>query len=354
MKNATIIIGTLVVMAASLVVSSCGNSNAETDENAAEKKQAQPIAVKVTELQPAPYGKEFVVMGIAKAYEDIMLSPEEGGVVKEWKYAKGAYVPKNAVVVVLKDELLKAGYEAALAQFKMAELNYQKQKKVYEEQAISELQFKDAQYNYESAKAAMELAKARLERTRLRAPVAGYLDQRMADPGEMAPPGVPLARIVDASRLRVQGEVPEHYAPEVRLGTPVRLVFDALPGDTISGRISYVGASVSSSNRALPVEVIIPNPSKKIKPEMVGKMIVRISGTRKALLVPQHVLQQVDTDRLVVYVEENGVARERRVTTGSRNGNTVEILSGLRPGDRVIVQGYQDLVDGQPVEVVQY
>ncbi|NOY06418.1 MAG: efflux RND transporter periplasmic adaptor subunit, partial [Chlorobi bacterium] len=80
---------------------------------------------------------------------------------------------------------------------------------------------------------------------------------------------------------------------------------------------------------------------------------ISISGKRKALLVPQHVLQQIDTDRLVVYVEEDGVARERRVTTGSRNGNTVEILSGLRPGDRVIVQGYQDLVDGQPVEVVQ-
>ncbi len=354
MKNAAIIFGILAVMVAGLVLSSCGNSNAETDTNTGVKKQAQPIAVKVMELQPAPYGKEFVVMGIAKAYEDIMLSPEEGGVVKEWKYPKGAYVPKNAVVVVLKDEVLKAGYEAALAQFKLAEMNYRKQKKVYEEQAVSELQFKNAQYNYESAKAAMELAEARLERTRLRAPVAGYLDQRMADPGEMAPPGVPLARIVDASRLRIQGEVPEHYAPEVRLGTPVRVVFDALPGDTISGRISYMGASVSSSNRALPVEVVVGNPGNKIKPEMVGKMYISISGTREALLVPQQVLQQVDTDRLVVYVEEDGVARERRVTTGSRNGNMVEILSGLQAGDRVIVQGYQDLVDGQPVEVVQY
>ncbi|NOY06101.1 MAG: efflux RND transporter periplasmic adaptor subunit, partial [Chlorobi bacterium] len=276
MKNATIIFGILVVMAASLVLSSCGHSNAEPDTNAVVKKQVQPIAVKVTELQPAPYGKEFVVMGIAKAYEDIMLSPEEGGVVKEWKYPKGSYVPKNAIVVVLKDEILKAGYEAALAQYKLAELNYEKQKSVYEEQAVSELQFKNAQYNYESAKAAMELAKARLERTRLRAPVAGYLDQRMADAGEMAPPGVPVARIVDASRLRIQGEVPERYAPEVHPGTRVRVVFDALPGDTISGRISYVGASISSSNRSLPVEVVVSNPEKKIKPEMVGKMYISI------------------------------------------------------------------------------
>lgn len=345
----------LAFSAAVLILQACGQSDARTGANGEPAEHAlEPVAVQVEEIFFSRFTDVVRATGIVKGRDDVMLSPEEGGVVKQWLVEKGQRVRAGQTVGLLKDEVLEAGYQAALAQYKLAELNVERQREVYRQKGISELQFRNLEYTRDAAKAQADLAKARLDRTRLRSPIDGVLDERFADEGEFAPPGVPVAHIVDASSVKIAAEISEKLAGHLAVGLLASVIPDAFPSDTLEGRISYVGAAVSASNRTIPVEILIPNPGNKLKPEMIARVSIVKSDSARVILVDERVLQLVDRGKVIVFVEKNGAAEQRQVRVGNRHGSRIEVLEGLQPGDKVIVSGFQRLVDGQPVMISGY
>jgi len=342
----------LALSAAVLIFQACGQSDARTGANGEPAEhRMEPAAVQVEEVFFSRFTDAVRATGIVKGRDDVMLGPEEGGVVKEWLVEKGQPVRAGQIIGRLKDEVLEAGYQAALAQYKLAELNVTKQREVYLQKGISELQFRNLEYTRDAAKAQADLAKARLDRTRLRSPIDGVLNDRFVDEGEFAPPGVPVAHIVDASSVKIAAEISEKLAGRLAVGLPATVVPDAFPSDTLEGRISYVGAAVSASNRTIPVEIMIPNPGNKLKPEMIARVSIVRSDSARAILIDERVLQLVDRGKVIVFVEKNGIAEQRQVRVGNRHGSRIEVLEGLKPGDKVIVSGFQRLVDGQPVMI---
>ena len=327
----------------------CGDSTADTSGKNNATNNTRSIPVQVQELKTRPFAETLNLSGTIRAYDDITLSPEEGGVVHEWKYAKGHFVPKDAIIVTLTDDVVKPAYDAALAQYNSAELTFQKQQQVYTEQAVSEWQLRTTEYSRDAAKAQAELARARWERTRITTPVSGILDERYFDEGEMAPPGVPIARVVNISRVKLVVNIPERYAGSIKLGTPISLTVMAYPGRVFSGTISFVGAAISPDNRTFPVEAVLANPNFVLKPEMIAKAKISLSERKEALLIDENIVQQLDRNKLVVFVEQHGKAKERIVQLGGRQDRFVEILSGLSAGDRVITAGYTEVIDGQSV-----
>ncbi len=348
MKSITRFGTAVVILLTAILLSSCSKQQA-----AANGDKMQPVNVKIEVVTPTRLVDRIEVAGTARAAEDANIAPEEGGVVKEWKVKKGDFVKKGDLVVVLKDEMLKAGYDAADAQYKMAELNVQKQRKVYDEQGISELQYRNFEYTRDAAKANADLMKARWEHTQIRSPFDGIVDNTIPNVGDFAPPGVPLARVVNTSTLKIQADVPEMYSGSIPAGSPVLITFDALPGDTLKGKVNFIGSTVSSANRALGVEIILPNPFRKIKADMIAKVRIQRESKANALLVSENILQLIDRDRTVLYVENNGKAEERQVKTGGRQGILLEVTEGLKAGDHLIVSGYQKVINGTPVIVVQ-
>lgn len=351
MKTITQLVLGILLIAAGLLLTSCGQTDAKQGAASNNQQAERAVTVRIEEVQLAPFADLLQVTGIVKAYEDVMLSPEEGGVVKEWLVRKGQAVKKGQALGILNDEVLRASYEAALAQYRIAELNFQKQKEVYKEKAISELQFKNFQYTRDAAKAQADLMLARLERTRLRSPIDGILNDQFADEGEFAPSVVPVVHLVNLNAIKIRAEVTERYANNVRVGSLATIIPDAFPHDTLRGRINFVGAAVSSSNRTLPLEIAIPNPGLKLKPEMIARVLILRSQRMNAILVSEEILQQVDRGKTVVFVENEGVAEQRIVTVGGRQGSMVEVVGGLKPGDRIIVSGFRRLVNGQPVVI---
>jgi multidrug efflux pump subunit AcrA (membrane-fusion protein) len=101
------------------------------------------------------------------------------------------------------------------------------------------------------------------------------------------------------------------------------------------------------------VEVILPNPFRKLKPEMVAKVRLLREAKDNALLISENIVQLVDRDRTIVYVENNGKVEERRLKLGGRQGIMIEVLDGLKSGDHVVIAGYQKLVNGTLVNVVK-
>lgn len=331
--------------ALALALSSCGPRNSKNGTS------TTPVPVRVEEIRGQVFRDVLQATGTVRAIEDVMISPEEGGVVRQWAVAKGRWVKKGDVIALLKDDVLKAGYDAANAQYQIAELNLEKQKGVYEQQGISEVQFKNLQYSRDAARANADLMKARWEHTRIVSPIDGVLDETMVDEGELAPPGVPVARVVNNSRMKILADVPERYSNSITRGMKIRAQFDALSGATIEGTVSFVGSTISASNRTLSIEMIVPNPGARLKPEMIARLDILREVKENAVMISQDIVQLVDRDRMIVYVAVQDTARERDLTLGSRERNLVQVLAGLNLGDRLITVGYQKLVDGQPITV---
>ncbi|MFA6457125.1 MAG: efflux RND transporter periplasmic adaptor subunit, partial [Bacteroidota bacterium] len=215
MKTLNTVLAALLFVTGSAFLASC-----KKNEAAATTQKVQPVNITVQQIQPSSMIDGIQVAGTVKAFEDVMMSPEEGGIVKEWKKKKGDRVKKGDLIVMLKDEVIKASYEAADAQYKMAQLNVEKQRSVYDQQGISELQYKNMLYGRDAAKANAELMKARWERTQLRSPINGVVDNTLPNAGEMAPPGMPIARVVNLESIKIQAEVPELYSGAITIGTP--------------------------------------------------------------------------------------------------------------------------------------
>ncbi len=352
MKHGTLVLAGILLIGLALVLTSCGQSDAKS--GAADKATTViAVPVKVQEVRLTVFEDAMQIAGTVKGLEDVMISPEEGGVIKEWRVQKGQPVKRGDILGVLNDDVIRASYEAASAQYKLAETNFQMQKNIYAEKAISELQFRSAEYNRDAAKAQADLAQARLDRTRLRSPIDGIFNDRFLDAGEFAPPAVPVAHVVNLFNLKVLAEISERYAGSIDVGSVVNIIPDAFPNDTLRGRIIFVGSTISANNRTCPIEIKISNPGLRLKPEMIVRAQVIRSVKKDAILLSENAVQLVDRDRLIVYVENNGKAEERVVRPGVRQGTLVEIVDGLKRGDRVIVTGIQSLVDGQPVSVVQ-
>ncbi len=324
------------------------------DTPPAETASSSPATlVRVQEIRLEPFAELLSIAGVVKALDDVLLSAEEAGVLKEWKAAKGQYVRKGAIIALLNDDVLRPSFLAAEAQYKNAEMNYQKQANVYAEQGISELQFKSAEYARDAAKAQADLARARWERTRVKSPVDGILDDHLVDEGEMTSPGAPVARIVNIDRVRIQVNVPERYASTLRTGAMLQLSVLAYPDETFRGKITHVGATVSADNRTIVVESIITNPRRKLKPEMIAKSEIARSQARDVILVRENLVQQMDQGLYVLFIEQNGKAIQRKVTLGAHIDGRVEVSSGLAVGDRLIISGFEQIADGQPVTVTQ-
>ncbi len=333
----------------------CGSgAQAEGAEN--DDAFLRVINVEVQAVQPAPFTEVIRLTGTVQASQDVVVSAEESGVVREILVEKGRRVRAGQPLFRLDSDLLQAQVDQARALSNMARETWERRKRLYEEDKVgSELVYLEAKYAAQQAAANQTLLEARLERTVVEAPISGILESREVEVGSMVGAGTPVARIVSTDVVKVTAGVPERYAPDVRAGAAVEVTFDILPDDTYQGRITYAGAAVNPRNRTFPVELSLTNPGGVIKPEMVAGVEVEKRTEEAAMLVPQEALVRVEGGYVIFVVEsrpEGDVAVSRPVETGPSQRNQVVIRSGLQAGERVVVVGQQSVASGDRVNVV--
>jgi RND family efflux transporter MFP subunit len=339
------------LIAGTVLLSACGDEKAASANREGEGNGVPTVNVSVMEIEESGYTQVIEITGSVASDGDVKVPADEGGRVLGWLVPLGARVRAGQVLVQLDSSLLRSAYEAALAQYNIAQTSFEKQKRVFEEQGISELQLKTLQYQRDAAKAGMDMARERLERTRVKSPINGVLNARFFEKGEMSVPGAPVAHVVNIDQIKLQAGVPERYAASFRVGDPVRFTVDALSDDEYEGTITFVGAAVNKDNRTIPVEVRVKNAGGKLKPDMIAEMVVRLRTRENSIVIPEDYIIKNDMDSFIVYVEENGVAVERSIKPGGSSRGKVLILEGLRKGDHLITVGQQNVADGQPVKV---
>ncbi len=204
------------------------------------------------------------------------------------------------------------------------------------------------QADQQAAQRALDLAKKKLSDTDIRAPFAGFVQKRMVSLGEYVAPGKDVYELIAIDPIKLRCPMPERYVPLAKLGMPVDLTVEARPGAKFTGTITRIAPALDEDSRTLLVEAEVDNPSGELRPGFFAHVTIDL-GQDHALFVPQSsVLRYAGVAR--VFVITDGVARSREVKTGATLGDQVEIIDGLKAGDRVAVSGVDRLADGSLVK----
>ncbi|MEJ2482866.1 MAG: efflux RND transporter periplasmic adaptor subunit, partial [Gemmatimonadota bacterium] len=285
------------------------------------------------------------ITGEAEAEEDITVSAQEGGLLVRYFAEKGDRVGRGAPIAKIDDAILRAQLEEAQAGAALDRERFLRQKQLWEEERIgSEITFLQTRYQAEQSAARAALLESRLKRTTVRAPVAGILDDRYVDAGEIVSPGTQIARVIDSSRLKITGGVPERLGPSIAVGGRAVITFDVMPDLQFDGTIAFVGAAVDPRSRTFPIEILMDNPDGAVKPRMIANVRLATETLEDVIVVPQEVmLRTEDGYQVFVAVERDGVpvAEAREIRLGPSLENRVVVESGLEAGDRLVTRGHQ-------------
>ena len=275
---------------------------------------------------------------------------EEGGTLKKVYKDKGSYVKAGEVLAELENTIIKSGFEQAEAALQQAELDFKSKSKLFEKRAISENEFLYAKYNLQSANAAYNLAKSRYEKLFIRAPLNGLVNERYYDLGAYANPMTPIFEFIDNEEMRIRAGVAERFIDDVEVGTPVHITFDAFSELSIDTRVTYVSKSINPKNRTFDIEVMIPNPDKKLAQAMVANLQILRKEHQNQIVVPLDALIESENG-WYVYVREGNVARRVKIKYLDISQDNV-LIEGLQPGQELIVVGHRELADGDSISVV--
>ena len=172
----------------------------------------------------------------------------------------------------------------------------------------------------------------------LYAPASGFVMERNAYAKQRIMPDTVLYNIADLSTVWVVADVFEYEASNVRIGQAAALTLAYLPGRTFRGRVSYILPTIDPATRTVKVRIEFPNPEFLLKPEMYGEVEFQTGGARR-LVVPQTAVLNSGDHQTVFVDRGNGYFEPRDVKIGAQNGGRIEILSGLKAGERIVISG---------------
>lgn len=322
---------------------------AKLEAQALKDNPGKPVAVSVLELQPATFNSYIEVQATVSGDENVNATPQAPGVVKAVHVKPGQKVGRGQTLATLDAAAIEQQIKAQEAQLTLVKQVYEKQQKLWEQKIGSEIQLLTAKANYESAQKQYDALVAQRNMYAIISPIAGTVDQVGVKVGDMASPGMSGIRVVSFDKLKVTTSLGENYIGKVEQGDPVNLIFSET-GDTIREKLDYVARSVDPISRAFNVEIWLGNRSN-ISPNMSCRMQIINYSDNDALVVPINAVQKTAEGEML-YVADNGKAKSVKVKTGRNSNGMVEIVEGLNPGDKVIVEGYADLDNGKPIEIL--
>ena len=381
------------IAAGSIVSGACSSADGKTQDAAAAPLS---IAVAPAAATEQPIARFIRVTGTLTAEEQADVAAETAGRVISTPVERGTAVAQGAAMITLSsvetDASLKeaeanagqiearlalsssGGFDVskvpevrnAKANFDLASAEFGRIEKLLAERVVSQSEYDQrktqveaARQQYESAKngaeqqfQALQASKARVTLARkavsdtiVRAPFAGLVAQRMVSTGDYVTRGMKVAEVVRITPLRVELTVPEQFVASVTVGQPVSFSVDAFPGLTFEGKVRYVSPALRADQRALTVEATVPNANAELKPGMFATALIEQNKKTPAVLVPASAVRVVSgTGR--VFVVSGDHAEERIVTTGQKLDSLVEVVTGLKNGERVATENVNQLVDG--------
>jgi membrane fusion protein (multidrug efflux system) len=308
-------------------------------------------AVSQVTVQPRNFTDRLEVLGVAKGRQSVTITSNTAELITEVHFSDGQAVSRGQVLVELKADQENAGIAEAQAQYAQADREYTRWKTLADKGIAPRATAEQYLAARDTARAAVNSASAqKLDRV-IRAPFSGVVGISDIAPGTLISPGTPIVSLDDVSVIRVDFTVPDRYLPILREGLAITAAPDALPGQTFTGRIAQIDTRIDPATRALKARAEFPNADGRLKPGMLIKVGID-QGQRQAVAIPEAAVQFEGTQASVFLVAKGPrgqIARRAAVRTGVSSGGFVEIVSGLKVGDRIVGDGLNRVQDGAPI-----
>lgn len=346
-KHTGIIIATVVVVAiVALLVANRIRLQNQTSEVLSTDRA---VAVKTIELQTESISSSFTANGTVQALKELNFVSDISGRVVGILADKGKYVRKGTALLKLDSQLYEADYKAAKAAYEAMLKDEQRFTRSNQAGGVTAQQLDGIRTQLVAAESRLARSRKMFEDCTVKAPISGKINFRYVEAGSLIAPNVPLFDIVDDSALKVICNVPEQKMRLLQEGQAITLSSSSLPGETFSGRISYIGIK---TDRGLnyPVEIIL-SANPKLQIGMYLKASFEGRDSHDGILVPRKAIVG-SAKSATVFVVADGKAHLREVTLGDMVGDRVEILSGVSAGEQLAIAGIMNLADGEAVKIV--
>jgi RND family efflux transporter MFP subunit len=319
-----------------------------------DKSTSLPL-VATYEVTPQEFNHFTSFQGTVKTMKNINVYPEIPGQLLEVMVVEGQKVEKDQVLARIDDGGLVAQLAQAKSQLLLAETVFNRQERLWSQNIGSEIQFLQAKTQFESAEKAVDALSLQAEKSVVRAPFDGTVDQIFKEPGTIVAPGMgsELFRVVNIDEVYVEVDVPETHITSISEGSKVRVNLSAI-GEEIDARISRVSKVINPSNRSFSVEVPLENKSGFIRPNLMASVAINDYSNKSAIMVPQSVVSENAEGKQYCFALEKSaegyVAKRLIIETGKTSEDFIEVLEGIENGALLITEGAKKVSDNQPVK----
>lgn len=297
------------------------------------------------------------LQGNVKTKQNVLIYPEMQGTLEKVFVKEGQRVSKGQLLAKIDDGGMSQQVAQLEATTGLAKTTFERQKRLWEQKIGSEIQYLQTKTNYEAQKNTLAQLKKQLDKSSVRAPFSGIIDDVIKDQGTVVSPGpgAEIFRIVNLDNMYIEADVPETYITDITEGKSVEIMFPVL-GKSIETKVRQTGNFINPSNRTFKVEIGVPNKDKSIKPNLTAKLKINDYTSADAILIPQSIISENAEGEQYVYVIKNikgtvGTATQVVVKTGKTQGDVIEILEGISVGDLLIEAGARTVKNGQDIEI---
>ena len=320
-------------------------------------KKEKPRTLVTTELiKPTNFERFIELQSAIEADDMVAASSETGGRIISLNVKEGQFVKKGQLIATTDMEAVKKQIAELEKTLELATDVFQRQKKLWDQNIGSEMQFLKAKNDKERLEKTLETIRFQLTKANVYAPISGVVEMVIAKNGEMAAPGTPIIQILNTRKVKVVANVPEKFLRNVRKGQMMHIKIPALEMET-KGRINMIGTMINPANRTFKVEVSLSNPKGLLKPNLLANMLLNDFSAKDVIVLPVELVQQEVSGKDYVFVKTKGtegdMAEKKYVSTGESYDGKIIIKEGLEAGEELIVSGARGLANHALIKVKQ-
>lgn len=315
------------------------------------QRRASVTPVVTYEVKQSEFAVVVEALGTAKANESVLLTAQNTDLVQSIEFDDGQLVEKGQLLLTLNNRQEKARVHELEINLQEAKRQLKRITDLARGNAASQQLLDEQQAKVKSLSAQKEVVEAQLAELELRAPFSGKLGIRQVSLGALVKPGDVITTLDDLQVVKVDFSIAEVHLPSIALGQLINATSIAYPGEVFKGKIDSVDSRIDPLTRAVQVRAIIDNEDAKLRPGMLLQILLQ-KQVINTLVVPEGALIPIE-DKQFVFVIVDDKASKREVQVGRRKPGVAQILSGLKIGDQVVVEGTLRLQDGSAVKVLQ-
>ena len=309
------------------------------------------LMVNATVLKPQTLNNMFSITGVLLPDEEVNLTFESSGKITDIYFEEGSFVQKGKLLAKVNDAPLQAELKKLEAQLPLAQDRLYRQQTLLEKDAISQETYQSIATQLETLKADIELVKARIRQTELRAPFDGMIGLRQVSEGAYASPSVVVTSLTKISPLKIEFSLNQNILSKIKPGSQISF--------KVANDLSEYHATVYAIESRLDVKTLslfararYPNTDGKIKPGQSADVRINLNQIDNAIVIPG-ISTVKEMGRDITYLYDNGKAREVEIIIGMRTPSSVEVISGLNMGDTLLTTGVMQFRGGMPVQISQ-